>query len=122
MTGRFVLSYRGSVNVIAKPSAAELAAYTTSFAQNNRLTLRADSGGPVLAPRRKVAARAVPERPREPSVVDHVVYIVRENRTHDQVLRDIGQGASHSSLGQYGGDGTPNTQAPAAQVLARAQF
>ncbi|HKC39780.1 MAG TPA: YncE family protein, partial [Gemmatimonadales bacterium] len=40
MTGRFVLSYRGSVNVIAKPSAAELAAYTTSVAQNNRLTLR----------------------------------------------------------------------------------
>ncbi len=97
MTGRFVLSYRGSVNVIAKPSAAELAAYTTSVAQNNRLTLRTDSGGPVLAPRRKVAARAVPERPGEPSLVDHVVYIVRENRTYDQVLGDIGKGASDSS-------------------------
>jgi len=46
MTGRYVHSYRGSVNVITEPSAAELAAYTTSVAQNNRLTLRTDSGGP----------------------------------------------------------------------------
>src|SRR6266704_2453938 len=47
-TGRYVHSYRGSVNVIAEPSAAEIAAYTTSVAQNNRLTLRTDSAGPTL--------------------------------------------------------------------------
>jgi len=122
MTGRFVLSYRGSVNVIAKPSAAELAAYTTSVAQNNRLTLRTDSGGPVLAPRRKVAARAVPERPGEPSLIDHVVYIVRENRTYDQVLGDIGKGASDSSLVQYGRDVTPNAHALAEQFVLLDHF
>src|SRR5258705_13186450 len=108
MTGRFVLSYRGSVNVIAKPAAAELAAYTTSVAQNNRLTLRADSGGPVLAPRRKVAARAVPPRPREPSLVDHVVYILRGKRTSDPGLGGIRKGGSDSSLGQYGRGGPPH--------------
>ncbi len=122
MTGRYVLSYRGSVNVIAKPSAAELAAYTTSVAQNNRLTLRTDSGGPVLAPRRKVAARAVPERPGEPSLIDHVVYIVRENRTYDQVFGDIGKGASDSSLVQYGRDVTPNAHAIAEQFVLLDHF
>jgi len=122
LTGRYVHSYRGSVNVIAEPSAAELAAYTTSVAQNNRLTLKTDSGGPVLTPRRNVAARAVPERPGEPSLIDHVVYIVRENRTYDQVFGDIGKGASDSSLVQYGRDVTPNTHALAEQFVLLDHF
>jgi hypothetical protein len=111
LTGRYVHSYRGSVNVIPKPSVAELAAYTTAVAHNNRLTLKTDSAGPTLALRRNVAARAVPERPGEPSLIDHVVYIVRENRTFDQVFGDIGKGASDSSLVQYGRDVTPNAHA-----------
>jgi len=122
MTGRYVHSYRGSVNVIPEPSAAELAAYTTSVAQNNRLTLRTDSGGPVLTPRRNVAARAVPERPGERSLIDHVVYIVRENRTFDQILGDIGKGASDSSLLQYGRDVTPNAHALAEQFVLLDHF
>lgn len=122
MTGRYVHSYRGSVNLITEPSAAELAAYTTSVAQNNRLTLRTDSGGPVLTPRRNVAARAVPERPGEPSLIDQVVYIVRENRTYDQVLGDIGKGASDSSLVQYGRDVTPNAHALAEQFVLLDHF
>jgi YVTN family beta-propeller protein len=120
-TRRYVHSYRGSVNVIPVPSDAELAAYTTSVAQNNRLTLRTDSVL-ALAPRRNVARRAVPERPGEPSLIDHVVYIVRENRTYDQVLGDIGKGASDSSLVQYGRDVSPNTHALAEQFVLLDHF
>ena len=121
MTGHYVHSYRGSVNVIAVPTDAELAAYTTSVAQNNRLTLR---GGeqPQLAARHNVPARAVPERPGEPSLIDHVVYIIRENRTYDQVLGDMGRGASDSSLVQYGRDVTPNTHALADQFVLLDHF
>jgi YVTN family beta-propeller protein len=122
MNGRYVHSYRGSVNVIAEPSAAELTAYTTSVAQNNRLTLRTDSAGPSLAPRRHATPRAVPERPGEPSRIDHVVYIVRENRTFDQVFGDIGKGASDSSLVQYGRDVTPNAHALAEQFVLLDHF
>ena len=122
LTGRYVHSYRGSVNVIPEPSGAEIAAYTTAVAQNNRLTLRTDSAGPALTPRRNVAARAVPERPGEPSLIDHVVYIVRENRTFDQVFGDIGKGASDSSLVQYGRDVTPNAHALAEQFVLLDHF
>jgi len=122
MMGRYVHSYRGSVNVIAEPSAAELAAYTTSVAQNNRLTLRTDSAVPVLTPRRTAAARAVPERPGEPSLIDHVVFIVRENRTYDQVLGDIGKGAGDSSRVQYGRDVTPNAHALAERFVLLDHF
>ena len=39
-----------------------------------------------------VAARAIPERIGEPSLIEHVVYIIKENRTYDQVLGDLPQG------------------------------
>ena len=120
-TGRYVHSYRGSVNVIQEPTEAELAAYTMSVAQNNRLTL-AQSPAPPPGPTRKPVARAVPERPGDPSLIDHVVYIIRENRTYDQVLGDIGKGASDSTLLQYGRDVTPNTHALAEQFVLLDHF
>src|SRR2546426_11861310 len=66
--------------------------------------------------------RSVPERPGEPSLIDHVVYIVRENRTYDQVFGDIGKGASDSSLVQYGRDVTPNAHALAEQFVLLDHF
>jgi YVTN family beta-propeller protein len=122
LEGRYVHAVRGSVNVIPVPSDAELAAYTTGVAQNNRLALRAGPESPSLAPRRDAAARAVPERPGEPSPVQHVVYIIRENRTYDQVLGDIGKGASDPSLLQYGRDVTPNAHALANQFVLLDHF
>ena len=111
IVGRYVHAVRGSINVIPVPSDAELAAYTTGVAQNNRLALRSGPEAPSLAPRKDAVARAVPERPGEPSPIRHVVYIIRENRTYDQVLGDIGKGASDPSLVEYGKDVTPNAHA-----------
>jgi len=119
MEGKYVHSYRGSVNVIAVPSDAELAAYTTSVARNNRLTLGAPQAPPAA---RKVVPRAVPERPGEPSLIEHVVYIIRENRTYDQVFGDMGRGASDSTLVQYGRDVTPNAHALADQFVLLDHF
>jgi YVTN family beta-propeller protein len=121
MRGRYVHAVRGSVNVIAVPSDAELAAYTTSVAQNNRLTL-AGSSAPSLAPRARAVARAAPERPGEVSLIDHVVYIVRENRTFDQVLGDLGKGAADPSLVMFGRDVTPNAHALAEQFVVLDHF
>ena len=122
LEGRYVHAVRGSVNVIPIPSDAELAAYTTAVAQNNRLALRSGPEAPSLAPRRDAVARVVPERPGEPSRVQHVVYIIRENRTYDQVLGDIGKGASDSSLVEYGRDVTPNAHALSNQFVLLDHF
>ncbi len=122
LEGRYVHAVRGSVNVIAIPSEAELAAYTTGVAQNNRFALRSGPEAPSLAPRAGAVARAVPERPGEPSLLEHVVYIIRENRTYDQVLGDIGKGASDSTLTQYGRDVTPNAHALANQFVLLDHF
>ncbi|MBI3504580.1 MAG: bifunctional YncE family protein/alkaline phosphatase family protein [Proteobacteria bacterium] len=120
-SGGYVHANRGSVNVIAVPTPAQLAAYTTSVAQNNRLRLARDAANDAPA-RRGVAPRAVPERPGEPSRIEHVVYIIKENRTYDQVLGDIGKGASDPSLTMYGRAVTPNAHALAEQFVLLDHF
>src|SRR5436190_1003768 len=119
LRGRYVHAVRGSVNVIDVPTDAQLEAYTTSVAQNNRRRLAASSEpAPSIAARNGVAPRRpVPERPGEPTPIQHVVYIIRENRTYDQILGDIGKGASDSSLVMYGKDVTPNAHALAHQFV-----
>ncbi len=57
--GRYVHAVRGSVNVVPVPTDAELAAYSTSVAKNDRLTL-VGQGLASVAPRPGVPARAVP--------------------------------------------------------------
>jgi DNA-binding beta-propeller fold protein YncE len=42
------------------------------------------------------------------SPIEHVVYIVKENRTYDQVLGDIGKGNSDPSLTLFGREVSPN--------------
>ncbi|MEO5511202.1 MAG: bifunctional YncE family protein/alkaline phosphatase family protein [Longimicrobiales bacterium] len=112
-TARYVHAVRGSVNVIEIPNAARFAAFSVAVAENNRLTLASapGSGADALAARADVRPRAVPERPGEPSLIQHVVYIIRENRTYDQVLGALGRGDGDPSLVMYGRDVTPNTHA-----------
>ena len=108
--GRYVFALRGSVDVIPVPTAAELTACTTAVSANNRLALAA-SGPPATVSTTVPAARAVPERPGDPSLINHVVFIVRENRTYDQVLGDLDRGSRDSSLVMYGRNVTPNAHA-----------
>ena len=59
-------------------------------------------------PRPGQPARAVPERIGEPSRIRYVVYIIKENRTFDQVLGDLPQANGDSALCVFGRRITPN--------------
>ncbi len=119
--GRYVHAVRGAVDVIPVPSSTELAAYTTAVGANNRLPL-ASSAAVRTTASAKVRARAVPERPGDPSLIDHVVFIVRENRTFDQILGDHDRGARDSTLVMYGRDVTPNAHALAREFVTLDHF
>ena len=109
--GRYVFAERGAVSVVERPNATQLAEYSLVVASNAHLTLAAGADVASLAARPGAAPRAVPERPGEPSLIKHVVYIIKENRTYDQVLGDLGRGDGDSSLVMFGRDVTPNTHA-----------
>ena len=47
--------------------------------------------------------------------IHHVIYIIRENRTYDQILGDLGVGDGDPSLTMYGKDITPNVHKLALQ-------
>jgi hypothetical protein len=61
-----------------------------------------------LPPRPGRAPQPVPERIGEPGVFQHVIYIIKENRSYDQVLGDVPSGNGDSSLCVFGERVTPN--------------
>ena len=97
--------YHGSVSLVKMPSAGQLAVDTQTVLANMRYPLLRQA---ALPPRAGRAPCPVPERVGEPSVFKHVVYIIKENRTYDQVLGDIKEGNGDPSLCVFGERATPN--------------
>ena len=116
---RFVHAYRGSVAVLPIPGKSQLASYTTAVAENNHLPIQAV---PAPAASRRAPARAVPERAGEPSSISHVVFIIKENRTYDQVLGDVPRGNGDKSLVMFGEQVTPNQHRLAEQFVLLDNF
>jgi len=97
--------YRGTLSLVPVPKARELAALTRRVLENYRYPLLKEAAKPA---RSNQPPRPVPERVGEPSVFEHVVYIIKENRTYDQVLGDIPEGNGNPSLCIFGDEITPN--------------
>jgi hypothetical protein len=94
-----------SISFIDIPNQSELNIFTEKVRKLNlayRMELTA------RAPRLNMAPVPVPERIGEPSVFKHVLYIIKENRTYDQVLGDIPEGRGMKSLCIFGDSITPN--------------
>jgi len=98
--------YCGTLSLIPVPPAQkDLDAHTQRALANLRHVLLAQA---ALPPRPGVAPVPVPKRVGEPSVFKHVIYIIKENRTYDQVLGDIETGNGAPALCIYGENVTPN--------------
>jgi YVTN family beta-propeller protein len=98
----------GSVSFIARPDAAQMAAYTQQVRRNSPYTPESFRRAPI--PSRGV----IPEQVGRPGPIKYVLYIIKENRTYDQVFGDmkdadgkpVGNGDPRLTL--YGEDVTPN--------------
>lgn len=106
--------HMGSISIVSVPNEEELEDYTYRVATNMRLPLMHELLHPRRAPKRTVP---VPTRPGEISVFKHVLYIIKENRTYDQVLGDMPQGNGDPSLCQFGREVTPNHHALAEEFV-----
>jgi YVTN family beta-propeller protein len=82
---------KGVVNVIATPrKARKLRRQTARVMRNNRVKAR------------------VARKPSYLKAIKHVIYVIKENRTYDQVLGDLGKGDGDPRLTLFREDSAPN--------------
>ncbi len=74
------------------------------------------------SPSQSAISRAIPERAGEPSPISHIVFIIKENRTYDQVFGDISRGNGDKSLVMFGEAVTPNQHRLAEQFVLLDNF
>jgi YVTN family beta-propeller protein len=111
MHRRYVHADRGTVHIIPAPDADELERYSIAVAENNHMDLQGEllaSGELQGKPNLTARPRPVPARTGEPSTIDHVVYIIKENRSYDQYFGSLGKGNGDPSLDLYADDVIPN--------------
>ena len=97
--------YFGSLSLVPIPPDEDLPALSQTVATNLRQPRIAEA---LLPPRPDQPPRPVPQRIGEPSVIRHVVYIIKENRTYDQVFGALDRGNGDASLCIFGERITPN--------------
>ena len=97
--------YGGTLTLLPVPKLRDLPRLT---ARVERLLRRDRIAAALLPPRPGQPPRPVPERVGEPSVFKHVVYVIKENRTYDQVLGDVEKGRGDPALCIFGERVTPN--------------
>ena len=97
--------YAGSLSLVPVPAARDLPQLSETVRRNLRHEVIVQS---QLPPRAGQPARVVPERSGEPSLLKHVVYIIKENRTYDQILGDLPAGDGDPALCIFGETITPN--------------
>src|SRR5262249_45845326 len=101
----------GLVSFIDLPDAKTLAAFTKQVIENSRYRdelLTASGAG---------TESVIPTTVGQPTPIKHVLFIMKENRTYDQVFGDIKQGNGDPSLALFGRDVTPNQHALAEQFV-----
>jgi DNA-binding beta-propeller fold protein YncE len=79
----------GTISFVDRPGRSELKAFSDTVRSNSPWKEKLPSPGKIPP-------------------IEHVVYIIKENRTYDQVLGDLGTGNGDPSLVMFGEEITPN--------------
>ncbi|MCB9208818.1 MAG: bifunctional YncE family protein/alkaline phosphatase family protein [Ignavibacteriales bacterium] len=98
-------NHLGSVSIINNPELTNLDEMTEIVKENNSYQNMVRHFNYEEVSEEEVA---VPVLPDQKSHFKHVVYIIKENRTYDQVFGDLPQGDGDTSLVHFGWDVTPN--------------
>ncbi|CAN5609767.1 hypothetical protein BH11ARM2_BH11ARM2_19710 [soil metagenome] len=101
---RSVYEFHGSLQRFPFPDLKELASLTATAMR----LARAPREIPVKT---GIAARPIPAHLGDPSVIKHIVYVIRENRTYDQILGDMKEGDGDPKFCMFGEKVTPNGHA-----------
>lgn len=103
---RRVQQVRGAVQVVAVPGPETLAGYSSAVAANSRSVLAA--GERTMRSEGCEAGSPIPQCFESGGPIRKVVFVIKENRTYDQVFGDLGRGNGDPRLTLYGSKTTPN--------------
>jgi YVTN family beta-propeller protein len=108
--------FTGTLSIINIPNPKQLSIYSqavyhnTPYHKSTELIAKGEPGNPI------------PMKVGNPSPIKYVFYIIKENRTYDQVLGDIKEGNGDSSLCLFGEKITPNLHALAKDFVLLDNF
>jgi DNA-binding beta-propeller fold protein YncE len=108
---------QGALSVIPMPNATELKALTERV-----VSISAYTDAHRLAPADPPVASPIPKRVGDPSPIKHVFYVIRENRSYDQILGDMEKGNNDPTLTLFGEEVTPNAHALAREFVLMDNF
>ncbi|MES2003482.1 MAG: bifunctional YncE family protein/alkaline phosphatase family protein [Bacteroidota bacterium] len=108
--------FKGTLSILTAPSEKQLSMYSQAVYQNTPYTKtkerisQGEEGNPI------------PRKVGDTSPIKYVFYIIKENRTYDQVLGDMPEGNGDKSLCLFGEKVTPNLHALAREFVLLDNF
>jgi 40-residue YVTN family beta-propeller repeat len=106
--------FKGTLSFIDVPSTQQLSAYSKQVYSNSPYTPKSNSTLSAIKNPFSNSGAGIP--------IKHVFYIIKENRTYDQVLGDMKEGNGDPSLVLFGEKVTPNQHALAKQFVLLDNF
>ena len=106
----------GTLQILNIPDVKQMALYSkavydnTPYIKEKEMISEGSAGNPV------------PQKVGDPSPIKYIFYIIKENRTYDQVLGDIKEGNGDPSLVLFGENITPNQHAIAREFVLLDNF
>ena len=108
--------FKGTLSFIPFPDKQTLAEWTRQVYGNTPYNKEIESQA------HGIEGNPIPRKTGESSPIKYVFYIIKENRTYDQVLGDMAQGNGDTSLVLFGRKYTPNQHALAAEFVLLDNF
>lgn len=108
--------FKGTLSIIPTPQPEQINIYTKAvyrnspYSKNRERITSGEAGNPI------------PRKPGDSTPIRYVFYIVKENRTYDQVLGDMPEGNGDTSLCLFGEKITPNQHALAREFVLLDNF
>jgi len=126
---------KGTLSVVLTPDRDTLARYTEQVSRNNHYDqhgqvssgggndgFQGDQQGQFGSGDNGKAGSAIPRHPGDPSPIKHVIYVVKENRTYDQVFGSLGKGNGEPSINLFDDRSAPNLRALARKFVTLDNF
>ncbi len=112
--------FQGTLSIIPMPDARRMAAYSQTVYECSPLR-RGDPTGVRGAPPCR-PGHPIPAKVGDPSPIKYVVYIIKENRTYDQVFGDMPEGNGEPNICLFPEAVTPNHHALAREFVLLDNF